>query len=105
MNHEEKEEQTPMEEFIEYDKENPGIWKLFEDFTIRAINRGYKNFGAAFVVNIIRWETKVGYGDEEFKVRNAFAPFYSRKFMKLYPQYEGFFRKSRSVADLEEMPV
>ncbi len=84
--------------FMEYHKANPEIWEYFRRYTLRSIERGFKNLSAEFIFNVIRWETPIKAGDD-FKINNNAKPFYSRLFMKEYPQYEGFFRKRVSKAD------
>ena len=32
-----------------------------------------------------------GDGTTQFKINNNYAPYYSRRFMKMYPQHDGFF--------------
>jgi len=85
--------------FKEYHKQNPLIYEYFKRYTFKSIERGFKNLSAEFIFNIIRWETPVKANGDDFKVNNNAKPFYSRLFMKEYPQYEGFFRKRSSKAD------
>lgn len=94
-------EQTPEYKwFLEYDQQNPKIYEFFKRYALRSIERGFKHLSAEFIFNVIRWETPIKAGDEEFKVNNNAKPFYSRKFMQEFPQYEGFFRKRQSKADV-----
>ena len=85
--------------FRTYHEQNPQIYELFRRYTLRCIERGFQHFSAEFVFNIIRWETPVKAGDEDFKINNNAKPFYSRLFEREFPQYEGFFRKRASKAD------
>lgn len=77
--------------FKEYHEKNPQIYRAFRAFTLKAIERGHKNFSAEFIFNVIRWETKVS-GDDEYKLNNNFKAGYARLFMKDHPEHEGFFR-------------
>lgn len=91
-----------------FHKEHPEVWDMFVHYTQLMINRGYKNYSAQSVVERIRWEKDVG-GDGEiaFKINNNFVAFYSRRYMKVYPQHEGFFRLRRQVsndADATKLP-
>jgi hypothetical protein len=87
------------ERFELYHKDNPQIYETFRAFTLRAINRGHRHLSAEFIYNIIRWETGVTEKGGEFKINNNYKPFYSRMFMKEFPEYADFFEKRRSKAD------
>lgn len=87
--------------FEYYDEENPQIYEFFKKYSLTAIQRGHKNLSAEFIFNVIRWETPIKANGEDFKINNNAKPFYSRLFMQEYPQYEGFFRKRTSKADVQ----
>lgn len=84
--------------FNQYHQENPEIYIFFKRYALKSIEKGFKNLSAEFIFNIIRWETPISAG-ADFKINNNAKPFYSRLFMKEYPQFEGFFRKRSSKAD------
>lgn len=81
------------EQVTAYHKRHPEVWSLFCDYTFMMINRGYKHYSAKAVFERIRWEKDAG-GDgvTSFKIGNNYPAFYARRFMKMYPQHEGFFR-------------
>lgn len=64
---------------------------MFEKFTFEAIRKGFSQYGAKSIFELIRWHTKIDRNTEEFKVNNSYAPDYARYFMKKYPEHEGFF--------------
>lgn len=85
----------------DWHKKNPHVWRLFEKFTLIAINKGHKKLSAWLIVNRIRWETSIETQGDDFKISNDFIALYARYFMHKYPQYEGFFRtKQMKRADL-----
>jgi len=77
-----------------YHKKHPKVWLLFEKFTFELIHRGFNNYGAKAVFEQIRWKTDQAdiEGRSTFKVGNNHPAFYARRFMRIYPQHEGFFR-------------
>ena len=77
--------------FDSFDKENPVIWASFKKFAFDRINMGYKNYSVNGIFERIRWDTGHPY-ERDFKMPNNHRPFYARKFMSLYPIYDGFFR-------------
>lgn len=86
--------------FLQYHKTNPHLYAAFKSIALRAINIGFRNYGAKGIFEIIRWERKEkGLGD--FKINNNFAPLFARVFENEYPQYADFFRKRRSKFDHE----
>lgn len=81
------------EQVQEYHIKHPEVWDMFEDFAFAMIYRGYKNYSVNAIFERIRWEKDAG-GDgiNQFKIGNNYRAFYARRFMKKYPQHEGFFR-------------
>ena len=87
------------EQVTQYHKKHPEVWDLFVSFAFQMIERGYKNYSAKAVFERIRWEKDAGgNGVTEFKVGNNHPSFYARRFMRKYPEHDGFFRtrKQRS---------
>lgn len=84
--------------FEVYHRENPAVYVLFKRFSFEAIEKGRKHFSAEAVINRIRWETLIS-GNDDFKINNNYKAFYSRLFMKDFPQYSGFFELRKSKAD------
>ena len=87
-----KEETTLLNRFNDFHDKNPEVYELFVRFTFEAIKRGHKRLSAWMIANRIRWETAIVTVNCEYKISNDYIALYSRKFMKDYPQYEGFFR-------------
>lgn len=87
--------------FDEFHEANPHVFAMWEKLTFEAINRGYKNIGAALIRELIRWETGLITTGNKYKMPNVFTPYYARLFMKKHPQHKGFFRTASSVADAE----
>ena len=88
----------------------PIIWDLFVRFALEKINLGYTHYSVKAIFERIRWEMDAG-GDGiiSFKLNNNYPAFYSRRFMRMYPQHEGFFRtrhqisKDKSATQLPEL--
>ncbi len=89
--------------FLAHHQANPKIYEFFRRYALRAIEKGHKKLSAEFIINIIRWETAIKAGDDEYKINNNWKPFYSRLFMREFPQYSTFFSKRPSKAD-ESLP-
>jgi len=88
------------EQVTKFHAEHPEIWDLFVRFSKEMIGRGYKAYSAQSVIERIRWEKDVGGdGTTSFKINNNYTAFYSRRFMRMYPEYEGFFRTRHQVSD------
>lgn len=78
-------------EFRAYDKKNPHIWDKFLDVTMRAKKKGFKHFSGMQIMGIMRWETPISDDNEVYKVDHNQFPYFTRKLMLLYPEFEGFF--------------
>ena len=86
--------------FCSYDQEYPEIWKEFEKTTLKTLQKGFKNYSAKGIFEIIRWHTGVGTdGKDVYKVNNNFTAFYARKFAKEHPEHKEFFRTRKSKYD------
>ena len=91
------------EQFDEFDKAHPQVYRLFKRFTLELIGRGFKHHSAHIVMSRVRWESPMGAdGKADFKVNNNHAAFYSRKFMAEHPEYAGFFRTREQVSKKHE---
>jgi hypothetical protein len=77
--------------FEQYDKDNPQIWQAFIHFTLQTMGKGFSRYSANGIFEVIRWHYAFKNGDKQFKVNNIYRPDYARKFMKQFPQHEGFF--------------
>ena len=82
------------EQANQFHQDHPEVWDKFLEFTFDRINKGYKNYSVYTVMERIRWDLSNvgGNGIVEFKINNNIRPFYARRFMKMWPKYEGFFR-------------
>ena len=86
-----------MIDFKKYDKENPHIWEGFFKYAKQAKAKGFKNYSANGIFEIMRWHTGI-HGNGEYKISNNYRPDYARKMMKEYPEFEGFFRVKELTA-------
>jgi len=92
--------QETIDKWWEWHQQNPHIYRLFEEFAMRAIRYGTKKLSAWLVVNRIRWEVSVETQGDDFKIPNDYIALYSRFFMKLHPEHEGFFT-TREIEGLD----
>jgi hypothetical protein len=80
-----------VDEFIQWHRENPEVWKAFERVALaKAQREGAKHWGAMAFVNSVRWEEELPTSPEH-KVNNNWAPFYARVFAIKHPEYAEFF--------------
>jgi hypothetical protein len=91
--------------FLRFHRENPHVYDKFCHVTLRAIQRGFKNFGASAVFEIMRWETGTIYQTTTKHLSNVYRAYYARWFEINHPTYKGFFRNRPSTADeLKSLP-
>ena len=72
-----------MKTFEQYHNDNPQIYKAFKHYALIAKQKGFKNYSAKSLFEIIRWHTPIKSG-EVFKIDNNYAPDYARKMMQEY---------------------
>jgi hypothetical protein len=94
--------------FEEYDAANPKVYVHFCRLAFRAIKRGAKRISAKLIINVIRWEVFIQprpkeraeialgpdmFGDNgrTFKINDAYASRYARKFIREFPEHEPLF--------------
>ena len=78
--------------FEQYHKDNPQIWQAFVHYAVQTKAKGFKNYSANGIFEIIRWQTGIKDGNDGFKVNNTYRADYARKMMAEMPEFEGFFR-------------
>ncbi len=92
--------QEMREQVTRFHEAHPEVWDLFVRFSLEMIDRGYEQYSAQSVIERIRWEKDAGGdGTSAFKINNNYTAFYSRRFMRTYPEHEGFFRTRYQVSD------
>ena len=91
------------EQVQRFHENNPDVWRLFCGFTFDRINLGFKNYSANAIFKRIRWEKDVGGdGAVQFKLNNNYRAFYARRFMKAYPEHDGFFRTREQISEAKD---
>ena len=86
-----KQIEKTMIDFRTYDIENPLIWQEFKKYSLQAKEKGFDNYSANGIFEIIRWNTTLKQRDK-YKVNNNYRPDYARKMMNKFPEFQGFFR-------------
>ncbi len=91
-------------EAAEFDRKNPQVWELFKKLAFEAKRKQYDKFSARTIIHLIRWNTSTETGGEKYKINNNYSPYYAKKFVREFPQFEGFFIiKNGSEAKQEQM--
>ena len=86
-----------------FHKAHPQVWILFDRFTRDRIKRGFKHYSAKAIFERVRWETDQAItADEDFKLNNNFPAFYARRWMKMNPEHDGFFRTRKQISKQAE---
>ena len=83
----------------EWHKANPDVWRLFERFSLEAIQRGRKRISHWLIINRIRWETAIVTTGCDFKISNDYIAFYARLWKARYPQYADLFLTKKMIGE------
>ncbi len=100
------EERTRLDELKEqctaYHLANPEVWDLFVKLSFQKIHQHFQHYGAQAVIERIRFDSALGEdGKTQFKYNNDYAALYARRFHKMYPEHDGFFRtREQKSADM-----
>jgi hypothetical protein len=78
-------------QLCDYDVENPQIWEAFQQLSREARDRGFSNYSAKGIFELIRWHSSTE-AEGIFKINNNFTAYYARKLMVYDKTFEGFFR-------------
>tara|TARA_Y100001938_G_C7796179_1_gene284916 strand:+ start:100 stop:429 length:330 start_codon:yes stop_codon:yes gene_type:complete len=78
--------------FLEFHKNNPKVYDLFDHFTRQAIESGYDRIGARLILERIRWEANITTKDKDFKLNDHYIAYYARRWMKQNPKHKGLFK-------------
>lgn len=98
MNYQELHHKTIRQGFNDFNKENPHIYAAFEIEALKAIKTGRTKLSAKLLINYIRWNNYATTTDKSFKINDAYQSYFAREFIRLHPEYDGFFnlRKLRN---------
>lgn len=87
--------------FQEFDKDNPKVWALFCKYALVWIEaqsehrrKGFEKIiriSSKQIIGRIRWFVSVETTAEDYKINDAFTPYYARKFIKRFPEYKDVF--------------
>ena len=80
---------------------HPEIWQLFCRLTHERIGLGFKHYSPDAIFHRIRWDMKQPSYEKgkEFKLNDHHTQFYSRRFMRMFPEHEGFFRTRKRPSE------
>jgi hypothetical protein len=98
MNYKELNGHSIRQGFNRFNKENPHIFKAFEEQALKAIKNGRTKISSKLIINWIRWHEFLQSSDKNFKINDAYQSYYARFFIEKYPQYNDVFefRKLRN---------
>jgi hypothetical protein len=81
----------PSDPHEEFDRINPGIYSAVRLMALDYIAQGHKHWSVDAIMQILRHETDARDGSGSFKINNHHRGYLARRFLKEFPQHEGFF--------------
>ena len=78
------------ESFEEHHKLNPDIYTMFEGYALKA-SKYRDRYSAKIIFHIMRWNTMISDGGEDYKIDDGWISHYARLFMQNNPALNGFF--------------
>ena len=86
-----------VDQFLDYCRKYPDIWRHFERFALAAIAAG-RQIGAKAIMERIRWEVEIEQKGT-FKICNSYTAYYARLFRIKYPAQSEMF-ETRKITGL-----
>lgn len=83
-------------EFITFHKQNPYIYELFKKFSYEVKSIGINHYGAAAIIERIRWHETVESKKSDFKANNNYRSCYARLLAFEDPTFKDFFETRSS---------
>jgi hypothetical protein len=87
------------ESFVRFHKENPRVWRLFEQLSFGMLYEGHLSYSANAIFEQIRLHMSVTTTGAEVKLSNNHRAYYARLFHVRHPHLYGFFKCRRLVSD------
>lgn len=79
------------DQFWEFHEANPAVFAELRRLALELKERGRAHYGIKSLIEVLRWHRAITTTEEEYKINNNWAPFYSRLLMEKEPALEGFF--------------
>jgi hypothetical protein len=87
------------ESFVRFHKENPRVWRLFEQLSLRMLYKGHMSYSANAIFEQIRRHMNVTTTGDKVKLSNNYRAYYARLFHLRHPHLNNFFKCRRIVSD------
>lgn len=83
---------TIADAWLDFHRKNPKIYQQFVKYALYLLKqtKHRKKISGILIINRIRWEVFIRTADEameEYKINENYAPYYTRLFIKQFPQF------------------
>lgn len=82
-----------------FHRQNPRVYRLFKKFSLALIEAGHNKIGSKQIVERIRYESAIRTTGNDYKINNNFTCYYSRRFIREFPQHTERFTFRKLVTD------
>jgi hypothetical protein len=87
------EERSLVDRFLEFDRDNPSIWKAFKKLAIDLLQRGFQRYSADAIFHAMRYSYDLEHGPGgQLRVNDHYVRLYSEKLAEIDPRFRTFFR-------------
>ena len=88
-----------LSDFLIFNRENPGIYRLFHKFAQQALQSGRQRYSSWAIANAIRWHSDIVVRTKDFKLPNNYIAAYARLWIQRNPKHRGLIAIKRSMWD------
>jgi hypothetical protein len=75
----------------EFDSKNPHVFPELERICAEVRDAGVKRCGFEMIIGQFRWRSMMRTSGDQYKINQNFAAYYSRKMMRVHPEWAGMF--------------
>jgi hypothetical protein len=94
---------TSLEErFWDFHNQNPKVYEELIKLTRQAHSKGRRKIGMQMLFEVIRWNKILQTTDDDFKLNNDYAAYYSRLIMKEHPEFKNMFETRKVRGDYQK---
>jgi len=85
--------------FEMFHRQNPKVYRLFKKFSLALIEAGHNKIGSKLIIERIRYESAVRTTGNDHKINNNFTAYYSRRFIREFPQHTDRFTFRKLISN------
>ena len=92
-----------VEQFLNYHKENPNVYKLFTKYTSKLYESGITRYSSKAIFERIRWHIAIATKGDAYKMNNNYTSCYARMLQNEDARFATFFATRKQTMSKVEV--